>query len=289
VLAEIADLLTSTMRSGRARGVRTVAIAIAAPGSIDIDTGEVQFAPNIGWQDVALVSGLVRLLGRTAPPVFLENDAKLGALAEYAGVSHSGIRDLLYVTGDVGVGGGIITDGRLLRGFSGFAGEIGHMPMDPQRHPCACGRTGCWETIVGLAAFLRLVGDPGDPVRDTERPLEDRLADINARADREDQRTLAAIETIAEGLGIGVSLLVDILNPRLVILGGYFAFLADRLVGPLTAVLAERRMSPQAECAVSASTLGLTSAARGGAHLALETVFRDPVNVGEAGPKAYSA
>jgi len=289
VLAEVADLLTSTMRSGRARGVRTVAIAIAAPGSIDIDTGEVQFAPNIGWQDVALVSGLVRLLGRTAPPVFLENDAKLGALAEYAGVSHSGIRDLLYVTGDVGVGGGIITDGRLLRGFSGFAGEIGHMPMDPQRHPCACGRTGCWETIVGLAAFLRLVGDPGDPVRDTERPLEDRLADINARADREDQRTLAAIETIAEGLGIGVSLLVDILNPRLVILGGYFAFLADRLVGPLTAVLAERRMSPQAECAVSASTLGLTSAARGGAHLALETVFRDPVNVGEAGPKAYSA
>jgi len=289
VLAEVADFLRSTMKSVRRRGVRTVAVAVAAPGSIDIDTGVVQFAPNVGWRDVALVKGLARRLGRTAPPIFLENDAKLGAVAEYAELSHSGVRDLLYVTGDVGVGGGIITDGRLLRGFSGFAGEIGHLPLDPQPRPCACGRTGCWETMVGLAAFLRLVADPGDPVRDTARALEDRLAEIRSRADHGDERTLAAIGTIAEGLGVGVSFLVDILNPRLVILGGYFAYLADRLVGPVSAYLAGRSMSSEAECAVKGSTLGLTSAARGGAHLALETVFRDPVNVGEAEARAHSA
>jgi len=288
VLEEVAELLRATMSSLRRRGVRAVAIAVAAPGSIDIDAGQVQFAPNVGWRDVALVKGLGRRLGRAAPPIMLENDAKLGAVAEYAGVSHSGVRDLLYVTGDVGVGGGIITDGRLLRGFSGFAGEIGHLPLDPQPRACACGRMGCWETMVGLAAFLRLVADPGDPVRDTERALEVRLAEIRSRADSGDERTLAAIGTIAEGLGLGVSFLVDILNPRLVILGGYFAYLADRLVGPVTDYLAERRMSSEAECAVTGSTLGLTSAARGGAHLALDTVFRDPVSVGP-GSKAHSA
>jgi len=289
VLAEVADLLRSTMRSVRGRGVRTVAIAIAAPGSIDVDTGQVQFAPNVGWRDVPLVKGVGRRLGRTAPPILLENDAKLGAVAEYAAVSHSGVRDLLYVTGDVGVGGGIITDGRLLRGFSGFAGEIGHLPLGPQGHPCACGRSGCWETMVGLTAFLRLVADQGDPVRDTGRPLEDRLAEISTRADHGDDRVLAGIDAIAEGLGVGVSLLVDILNPRLVILGGYFAYLAERLVGPVSAHLAARRMSPESECVVTGSTLGLTSAARGAAHLALETVFRDPVNVGRPQAKAHSA
>jgi predicted NBD/HSP70 family sugar kinase/predicted transcriptional regulator len=289
VLAEVADFLKSTMRSVRGRGVRTVAIAIAAPGSIDIETGEVQFAPNVGWRDVALVKGLARRLGRTPPPIFLENDAKLGAVAEFAAVSRSGVRDLLYITGDVGVGGGIITDGRLLRGFSGFAGEIGHLPLDREGRRCACGRQGCWETMVGLNTFLALVADPGDEVRDTERPLEGRLAEIGSRADAGDERVLAAIGTIADGLGVGVSLLVDILNPQLVILGGYFAYLADRLVGPVTAHLAERRMSPEAECAVSGSTLGLTSAARGGAHLALDTVFRDPVNVGQARANVHSA
>ncbi len=279
VLSEVTGFVQSSLRSLRARGVRPVALVVAAPGSIDIETGTVLFAPNIGWRDVELVKGLRRGLGRGAPPVLLENDAKLGALAEFAEVSHTGVRDLLYITGDVGVGGGIIADGQLVRGFSGFAGEIGHIPLDPQGRACACGRRGCWELLVGLASFLDLVAEPADPVRDTARPLEERLAEIIVRADDGDARVIAAVEAVATGLGVGVSLLADVLNPRQVILGGYFGYLADYLVGPVTAYLTDRLVSPDAACAVSGSTLGLASAARGGAHLALETVFDDPVSM----------
>lgn len=279
VLSEVTGFVQSSLRSLRARGVRPVALVVAAPGSIDIETGTVLFAPNIGWRDVELVKGLRRGLGRGAPPVLLENDAKLGALAEFAEVSHTGVRDLLYITGDVGVGGGIIADGQLVRGFSGFAGEIGHIPLDPQGRACACGRRGCWELLVGLASFLDLVAEPADPVRDTARPLEERLAEIIVRADNGDARVIAAVEAVATGLGVGVSLLADVLNPRQVILGGYFGYLADYLVGPVTAYLTDRLVSPDAACAVSGSTLGLASAARGGAHLALETVFDDPVSM----------
>ncbi|MDQ6715769.1 MAG: ROK family protein [Actinomycetota bacterium] len=279
VLTEVTGFVQSSLRSLRARGVRPVTLVVAAPGSIDIETGTVLFAPNIGWRDVELVKGLRRGLGRNAPPVLLENDAKLGALAEFAEVSHTGVRDLLYIAGDVGVGGGIIADGQLVRGFSGFAGEIGHIPLDPQGRACACGRRGCWELLVGLASFLDLVAEPADPVRDTARPLEERLAEIIVRADDGDARVMAAVEAVATGLGVGVSLLADVLNPRQVILGGYFGYLADYLVGPVTAYVSDRLVSPDAACAVSGSTLGLASAARGGAHLALETVFRDPVSM----------
>ncbi len=281
VIDAAAEFVKATQRSLTSRGAAAVALVVAAPGSIDIEAGTVLFAPNIGWRDVELVSRLGRALGRSAPAIYLENDAKLGAVAEFAQVSHSEVRDLLYVTGDVGVGGGIIADGRLVRGFSGFAGEIGHLALDPRRLPCACGRRGCWETMVGLAAFLRLVAEPDDRVCDPQRPLEERLAEIIDRAESGDSRTRAAIDTVARDLGLGVSLLADVLNPRLVVLGGYFAYLADYLVGPVTSHVTERLVSADARCDVRGSTLGLTAAARGGAHLALETVFRDPVNVGQ--------
>lgn len=275
VVAAVADLLTTTMKSLKARGVRPVTIAVAAPGSIDPERGRVMFAPNIGWRDVSLVSDLSRRLGRSAPPVVIENDAKLGAVAEHAEVLAAGINDLVYLTGDVGVGGGIIVEGRVLRGASGFAGEVGHIPLDPAMRRCACGRRGCWETMVGLAAFMRLAADPGDPVLDPSRPLEERLGEILLRAEQGDRRTLDALAAIAAGLAAGISLLTDVFDPRLIVLGGYFAFFGEHLLGPIRDILRERALTDSVP-EVSASTLGLTSAARGGAHLALETVFRDP-------------
>ncbi len=275
VVGEVADLLASTMKSLRGKGIRPVTVTVAAPGSIDHAKGMVKFAPNVGWRDVPLVADLTKRLGRTAPPVVIENDAKLGAVAELAQVSAAGIHDLVYVTGDVGVGAGIIVEGRVLRGASGFAGEVGHMPLDPEMRQCACGRLGCWETMVGLAAFLRLVADPGDPVLDPSRALEERLEEIHQRADRGDARTLEALRRIALGVGSGVSLLADVFDPRLIVLGGYFAFFGGHLTEPVSAEIRRRALTEMVP-EVSASTLGLTSAARGGAHLALESVFRDP-------------
>ena len=276
VITRVADLIAEALTSLRAAGASCVAITVAAPGFTDSDTGVVRLASNLGWRDVALVDRLKEALGQAVPPISAQHDAKLGAVAEHAQLAGQGVSDLLYISGDVGVGGGIIAAGQILRGAQGSAGEIGHMPLDPARRQCACGRRGCWETMVGLAAFLRLAADETDAVHNPGRPLEDRLRELHRRAVDGDERTLSALATIAEGLGAGVSILVDVLNPGLVVLGGYFAWFEQQLVVPVADLVVERRLNTTADvCRVVGSSLGLTSAARGGAHYSLERVFQD--------------
>ena len=280
VIARVAELLDEALTSLRTAGIQCVAVTIAAPGFIDSETGVVRLAPNLGWRDVPLVDSVSRLLGQGFPPITAQHDAKLGAVAEHAQLAGRGVHDLLYVSGDVGVGAGIISRDLILRGAHDFAGEIGHLALDPALRQCACGRRGCWETMVGLAAFLRLAADDTDPVRDPRRPLEDRLRELRDRALDGDERTLAALATIAEGLGAGVSMLVDVLDPSVVVLGGYFAWFEEQLVSPVAELVVERRLNATAEvCRVVGSSLGLTSTARGGAHYSLEVVFQDPTVV----------
>lgn len=280
VTGHVVRLLSEAIASARADGLQVAGVTLAAPGFVERGSGLVRLAPNLGWRDVPLAEDVARLLGPGAPPVQVENDAKLGGVAEYALAAGSGIEDLLYITGDVGVGGGIMAAGRILRGANGFAGEIGHMPLDPAMRQCACGRRGCWETMVGLAAFLRLAADRGDVVRDPNRPLEDRLRELHRRAAGGDPRTRSALATVGTGLGTGVSILVDVLNPARVVLGGYFAWFGDELVRPVARLVEQRRLNTTAEvCRVVESTLGLTSAARGAAHYSLERVFQDPTTI----------
>ncbi|MEV8314967.1 ROK family protein [Streptomyces sp. NPDC059900] len=277
VLDRMAEAISEAHDALRARGVHPVAVTIAAPGVIGMDTGVVSYAPNIGWRDVAVTDGLRTRLSPKALPIRLENDAKLGAIAEYRVAAAADIHDLLCVTGETGVGGGIISDGRLLRGSAGFAGEIGHMPLDPTGQPCSCGRRGCWETMVGLAALLRLAAPPEDAVHDPTVDLEQRLTELRRRADSGDARTLAALAQIADGLAVGLALLVDVLNPRAIVLGGYFAHFGDHLVDRVRAELSARVMAPEAgNCEIVLSTLGFSAAARGGAYLALDSVYQDP-------------
>ncbi|MFJ8388845.1 ROK family protein [Streptomyces sp. NPDC094438] len=277
VLDATAQLIRQTLDALHQQGIRAVGVTLAAPGVIDLPGGVVRHAPNIGWRDIPAIDALRGRLGPSAPPLRLENDAKLGAIAEYLRASADGIHDLIYVTGETGVGGGIISGGQLLRGAAGFAGEIGHMPLDPTGHRCACGRRGCWETMVGLAALYRLAAEPDDAVHDLTVDLEQRLAGLLGRADAGDPRMLSALDQVADGLGLGLALLIDVLNPRAVVLGGYFAHLGGYLIDRVRSVVDERVMAPEAGgCQVVLSTLGFTAAARGAAHLALDAVYQDP-------------
>jgi predicted NBD/HSP70 family sugar kinase len=248
-----------------------VGITVAVPGQVQGTV--VAAAPNLPrWVGVDVAAGFAAW----ELPVTVANDADLSALAETAVGPHAGVPDLVYLTGEVGVGGGVVTGGRLLRGSTGLAGEVGHLALTPGDAPCGCGRTGCWETVVGLAALLRAAADPGDPLRDAGRDLEDRLAELLARARAGDARTLAALADIGTGLGVGAAVLVALLDPAVVVLGGYFAVLGEFLLEPLTAALAQRVPGPSR---VALSTLGFTAAVRGGAHVALQPVFSDPTTV----------
>lgn len=258
-----ADALELLARLAAEQDRWVAGIGVAIPALVDSAQGVVRFAPNLGWRDVSVRSAL-------GEHVIVDNDANLSALAEHAA---TGIADLVYLTGEVGVGGGVITGGTLLRGATGFTGEVGHMPLDPAGLRCGCGRIGCWETSVGLAALLR---DADETVRDPTLDLETRLAVIRDRAETGDPRTLNTLHAIGTSLGIGASILVNVLNPAAVVLGGYFAVLGPWLLSPARAEIARRALAP---CELVLSDLGFTAAARGGAHAALARVFADPTVV----------
>jgi predicted NBD/HSP70 family sugar kinase len=181
------------------------------------------------------------------------------------------------VTGEVGVGGGVYNAGRSYHGARDQACEFGHMPINPEPVPCACGRRGCWETMVGLDAFLARAADPDDPVRNLMTDREQRLDELHRRAEAGDDRTLTALGEIAAGLGRGVALLVDAFDPRVVVLGGYFTQFSDYLLEPVQRALDERILSPAlGSCEVRPSTYKYTSTVRGGAQYALEAIYQDP-------------
>jgi predicted NBD/HSP70 family sugar kinase len=134
--------------------------------------------------------------------------------------------------------------------------------------------------MVGLAALLRMAAAPDDPVCDPSLDLEQRLAVIRDRAEAGDPRTLDALALVGAALGLGASILINVFNPRVLVLGGYFASLGGYLLEPMLSEMRGRVIAPDAgACEVELSTLGFAAASRGGAHVALEAVLDDPTLV----------
>jgi predicted NBD/HSP70 family sugar kinase len=279
VVDHLAALLAATMQDLDERGALPVGLVVGTAGLIDSATGALALAPNLGWRDVPVAAMLRERMGEPAYPIEIDNEANLAAVAEAThGAPHRS--DILVIHGEIGVGGGIITDGRQLRGHRGYAGEFGHMTVDAQGRRCGCGRRGCWETVVGLARLLDLAADPDDPVRAPDLSLEARMDEINRRAALGDDRTLAALREIGHGLGIGAAMLANALNPGVIVLSGYFAEVGPWLREVVEAELAAGVLASEAGgTTVALSTLGFTAAVRGGAALAVEHVFDDPTVV----------
>jgi predicted NBD/HSP70 family sugar kinase len=280
---QLAELATAALAEVDGRVGPPVGVTVSVPGLVDTGAGTVTFAPRLRWRDVAIADELAARTGLPLDQIAVDNDANLGAMAELAAMNvETGdtVADLVYLTGDFGIGGGVISGGRLIRGSIGFAGEIGHMAMDPLGPYCSCGRRGCWETRVGLGALLHACADPDDPVRDPTLDLDQRMRIVRARAAQGDQRTLDALHQIGSALGVGVSILVNLLNPAVVVLGGYFAALPEWLVEPIRNQVVAGVLAPGAGGArVVGSRLGFTAATTGGALAAMRRVLDDPTVV----------
>lgn len=277
-LAELSGVIKEAVGDLDGLGVTLAGITIAVPGLIDVGRGAVVVAPNLGWYDVPVADQL-RQAGLLEVLITVDNDANLAALAEYTTGVAAGAADLVYLTGEVGIGGGVITGGRLLGGADGFAGEVGHMMVDPAGDRCGCGRIGCWETKVGLAELVRAV-TPDHAYGTHLRDPEERLAEIEQRLAEGDPRAAAAVTEVARWLGRGAAVLVNLLNPRVIVLGGYFARLADRLI-PLAQAELERvgMNDPARRCHFAASDLGFGAASRGAAGVVVERVLSDPTTI----------
>jgi predicted NBD/HSP70 family sugar kinase len=279
-LGRLARLIGDITDEVAGAGRDVVGVAVGVPGLVETAHGTLRVATNLGWGDISVVDQLKSLLHGPAYPILLDNDANLAAIAEHAMGAAVGATNMVYVTGEIGVGGGVITDGQVLRGAEGYAGEVGHMVVAPDGHLCGCGRRGCWETVAGLPAMLRQLADPDDPIADPTMELEPRLAEITRRARLGDARTLRGLDAVGSGVGLGVSILANVFNPQVIVLGGFFAVLSEYLVPAIENELANRMVARSlSECRVEPSAYPFAAAARGGAHVVLESVLADPTSV----------
>jgi predicted NBD/HSP70 family sugar kinase len=269
---ELVDEIVSLaeVMADRWRTRALVGVGVAVVGVVRRGDGFVSTAPNLGWRDVALGDALRAALD-VAVHVVVANEADLGALAEHRRGAAVGVDDVLFLSGEVGVGGGVITGGHPLTGVAGLGGEVGHLPVNPTGGvACRCGATGCWETEVGEEALLVRAGrrpDGGD--RAVESVLDD--------AEAGDPGALAAIDLVAEWLGIGLAGLVNVLNPSCVVLGGRYARLHPFVAARIDAELDRRALAaPRAAVEVVPAALGVDAPLLGAAELALEPILIDP-------------
>ncbi|MDD4562685.1 MAG: ROK family protein [Syntrophomonadaceae bacterium] len=237
VLDVIIDCATELLRVCRVKEEEIRGIAVATPGPLSFPEGVVRDSPNLGWERVNFKEELIRRTGR---PVIVEKDTNMAALGEYYFGRQRGCGDLLYITVSTGIGGGIICAGKLYRGHLGGAGEVGHMVVEAGGAACNCGRRGCLEALASGSAITRRLDEmvkqgQGQGILNCttagEQPGPRELG-IAARQGDEEARLL--LTQVAEYLGIGIANLVNIFNPRAVILGGGMMLgLKDLLLAPV--------------------------------------------------------
>jgi predicted NBD/HSP70 family sugar kinase len=244
-------------------------VGAAVVGITRRSDGFVHLAPNLGWRDVPLATMLAAELD-LGVPVLAANEADLGALAEHRRVC-PGVADLVYVSGEVGIGAGVIVDGKPLLGSAGYAGEAGHTLINPGGRECRCGAFGCWETEAGEAALLRRAGI-GEGTG--------HLDEIAERAEAKEEAALRAIAETGRWLGLGIANLIDMFNPELVVLGGLYQRLFSFLGSSVIEAARHRALdAPGAMATIAPSGLGADAPLIGAAELVMSGVIADPAHV----------
>jgi predicted NBD/HSP70 family sugar kinase len=266
--------LIDTARASIPAGCWVSGLGIAVAGVVRRADGFVHFAPNLDWRDVPLGQLVAERLGSSLP-VTIANEADLGALAEHTWGAGIGVRHLVYVTSEVGVGGGLIIDGHPLVGAAGCAGEVGHFQVNPIGERCRCGAIGCWETEVGGPAILRRVGV------DEKHYKPEGVARLVRQATRGDPVALAAVEDVGRWVGIGLAGLVNVFNPQGVVLGGLLATIWPVVEDIVETELRSRVLAPAVDVneLIRPTHLGADGPLLGAAELAMARVLDDPTLV----------
>jgi glucokinase len=243
---------------------------IACAGLVDGERGYLHVSPNLeGWRDVPLKSIFERVLGRAA---VVENDANAAAYGEWMKGAGRGMKHFVCLTLGTGVGGGIIMNGALYRGSSGFAGEIGHAVIVADGPACACGNRGCLEAVIGAKAIVaravKMLRDSGGARPGWEEALT--VEGLSRAAASGDAVAIAALAETGRYLGIALTNIVHILAPEAIAIGGGVAGAGDYILAPARATLANSVMDEAmasvrivpAELGNNASFIGVSLLAR---------------------------
>lgn len=253
----------------RADGVRLAGAQLAIPGMVSADGKHLTVAPNLDWQELDPLDLLGGDWARISVPTFASNDANLQAIA-VAFTRPGELADnssFLYLAGDIGIGGALVREGTIESGEHGWAGEIGHISIDPDGPLCHCGSTGCLETYAGQASLMSAAGlAPNAGVES----LIDLLRAGHGEATR-------AVERAAWALGVGIANVLNITDLSRVVLGTSLGRLLRWLDAPVTAQLSRRVLGASNRgLVITQGAQSDSPACTGGAITILNTVVRDP-------------
>ncbi|MGW0807289.1 ROK family protein [Nonomuraea sp. NPDC002799] len=254
ILRGLRELVKEITEEAEQAGLTVIGAALAVPGTVE--GGVLRSAPHLGWRDVR-VADLFDL------PLAIDNEANLAALGELWFGSRA--TDFLYVSGEIGVGAGLVVDGTLFKGTFGLAGELGHVVVVPDGPACRCGGRGCLEVYAGQDALLGGTAS---------------VASLVERLESGDPRALEACERAGHALGVALTSAVHLLDPGRIVLGGIFAPLFAWLEGPVGDGLAARlglmRGTPPP---LVVSGIGADAAVLGAAGLIIQQVIAEPARV----------
>lgn len=253
---------------------KLIGIGIGAPGPVNFHDGSIEVAVNLGWKNFPLKALLEQELGL---PVVVDNDANLAALGEMWKGAGEGANDLIFVTLGTGVGGGIISSGKIVHGINGAGGEIGHVTSVIEGGaPCNCGKKGCLETIASATGIARLAVEA---ITSTETPsqlreLYNEQKNLTAKqvldaAREEDELATKVIDQVTLHLGLALANLSNGLNPEKIVIGGGVSKAGDTILQPVKeqfARFAFPRVLDGVE--ITIATIGNDAGVIGGAWLA---------------------
>jgi N-acetylglucosamine repressor len=269
--SHLTRIITEQGRAGRCEG-----IGVVVPGMVDRTGSRISFAPRLGWRDFPLRDALAALV---KVPVYMENSGRACALAQmWASRAEPAVEgDIAYVSVSDGLGVGLMIRGELLRGRHNVAGEFGHVPLNVDGPPCACGATGCWEAYVSnLATLSRYFGREISP----RKPIPAELShftvdDLVARARGGDGKAIAALQATAHYLGLGLASVVNTIDPVRVYIGGEIIAAWDLIGATLRQALALRALAPAAATELEILPVPVQSypRLRGAAALAAAPIF----------------
>ena len=279
IISEAEKLIDQAISVAQEKNLRLLGIGLGVPGLVDTRKGELLFAPNLGWKNVPL---RLMLNQRFNLPLYVQNEANLAALGEYYFGVGRNVDNLIYLSSGVGLGGGLIIDGKLFKGGFGLAGEIGHIQRDPEGEMCGCGRRGCWETQVGPRAVLQRVKhaietDPNNSltkyVHDDHKKLTfDRVVDCALQGD---QLCRSALEEVGKYLGAGIADLANIFNPEMVVIGGAFSYGREILLPVLeNTISTETLPAVKKDLCVMFSEHGADACVLGAVAVVLDDILR---------------
>lgn len=208
-------------------------IGIGIPGFVNYTKGEVLFAPNLKWQKVNLKEIMQERLKlqQLNLPLLLDNDVNVAAQGELLFGAGKDTKHFVMLTVGTGLGGALITNGQVYRGSLGLAGEIGHLVIQENGLNCSCGKKGCLETLTSATAILKYAKEKGLEVKEAK--------DVFALAEKGNQLANLVIKQAAYYLGLGISNLINLLDPEKVIIGGGISKAGDIFFRPIRKTVAD--------------------------------------------------